>query len=171
MISKKMEKALNQQIGLEGHASFLYLAMSSWCDREGLEGCTQFMRRQSDEEREHMLRIYDYLSEVDCFAITPTIKVEQHEWKDVRQMFQEVYEHEKKVTKSIYKLLTQAKEENDYNTENFLQWYVAEQREEENLMRSLIDKIKLIGDGPQSLYYIDNEVAAINEAEEAKEGE
>ena len=81
MISKKMEKALNQQIVMEGTASFIYLAMSSWCDRESLEGCKEFMVRQSEEERAHMLRIFDYMSEVDGFAITPSIKIEKYEWK------------------------------------------------------------------------------------------
>ena len=61
MISEKMESALNNQIALEGYASFLYLAMASWCDKEGLEGCAEFMHRQSEEEREHMLRIFHYI--------------------------------------------------------------------------------------------------------------
>ena len=80
MISKKIEAALNEQIALEGYASFLYLAMASWCDREGLEGCAQFMHRQSDEERAHMLRIYSYLSETDGFALTPAIAQAPHEF-------------------------------------------------------------------------------------------
>jgi ferritin len=72
MISKEMEKALNEQIALEGYASFLYLSMASWCDKEGLAGCSKFMHRQSEEEREHMLKIFTYLSEVDGFALTPS---------------------------------------------------------------------------------------------------
>ena len=58
-----------------------------------------------------------------------------------------------------------AVKENDYTTHNFLQWYIMEQREEEDLMRSLLDKIKLIGDGPMTLYYIDKEVEKINATE------
>jgi len=77
-----------------------------------------------------------------------------------------VYKHEQKVTKSIHDLLKIAKAENDYTTENFLQWYIAEQREEENLMRSILDKIKLIGKSPMALYYIDKEIDAVNTAEE-----
>ena len=170
MISKKMEKALNEQIALEGTASFIYLAMAAWCDNEGLEGCTQFMHRQSAEEREHMLKIYEYLSEVDGMAVTPAIKQPASTYKSVQEMFKKVYEHEKKVTASINKLVDLATKEKDQTTFNFLQWYVTEQREEENLMRSLLDKIKIIGDGPHSLYYIDKEVAAINAAELAAEG-
>lgn len=170
MISEKMTAALNSQIKLEGTASFLYLSMASWCDKEGLEGCAKFMHRQSAEEREHMLRIFYYLSEVDAHALTPGIEQARHEFNSVQDMFKEVYEHEKKVTHSINELLAIARSEDDYTTENFLQWYIAEQREEENLMRSVLDKLKLIGDGPQSLYYIDKEIEAINQAEEAAEG-
>ncbi len=162
MIAKKMISALNQQIALEGYASYLYLSMSSWCDREGLEGCKKFMRRQSEEERAHMLRIFDYLSEMDAHALTPAIAQPPHEFESVQQMFAQVYAHEQKVTASIHDLITTAYEEKDHSTLNFLQWYVEEQREEEALMRAILDKIRLIGNGPQSLYYIDKEIEKIN---------
>lgn len=170
MISDKMTAALNSQIQLEGKASFLYLSMASWCDNEGLEGCAKFMHRQSAEERDHMLRIFYYLSEVDAHALTPAIGQVEHHFSSVQEMFKEVYEHEKKVTQSINQLLAIARSEDDYTTENFLQWYITEQREEENLMRSVLDKLKLIGNGPQSLYYIDKEIEALNLLEAAAEG-
>lgn len=165
MISEKMTKALNDQIVLEGYASFLYLSMATWCDKEGMEGCAQFMKRQSGEERDHMLGLFNYLSEVDAFALTPGISQPPHEFESIQSMFQQVYKHEQKVTKSINKLMDIALEENDHSTISFLKWYIDEQREEENLMRSILDKIRLIGTGPQSLYYIDKEIAAINAAE------
>jgi ferritin len=169
MISKKMEKALNDQIALEGYASYFYLSMASWCDQQGLNGCAAFMHRQSIEEREHMLRLFHYISEVDGHAITPGIKQPPHSWESIQVMFQEVFEHEQKVTKSINKLLDLCYKEEDHGTLNFLQWYVEEQREEEALMRQILDTLKLIGTGAQSLYFIDKEVAAVNAAEEAKE--
>lgn len=171
MISKKMVKALNEQIGLEGYASYLYLSMASWCDKEGMEGCAQFMHRQSEEERMHMLKIFHYLSEVDAHALAPAIKQPPHEFESVRSMFEQVYKHEQKVTASINKLVKLSYEENDFTTMEFLQWYVEEQREEEALMRTILDKIKLIGDGPSSLYYIDQEIEKINaRAAEAEAG-
>src|SRR5690606_31424241 len=134
MISKKMIKALNEQIALEGYASYLYLSMAAWCDKEALEGCARFMHRQSEEERMHMLKIFYYLSEVDAHALTPAIKQPPHEFESVRSMFEQVYKHEQKVTASIDKLVKITYEENDNTTLNFLQWYVNEQREEEALM-------------------------------------
>lgn len=164
MISKVMQDALNKQIELEAYASFLYLSMSSWCDSMGLQGSAEFMLRQSEEERVHMMKIFQYLSEVDGRAISPGIPQPPSDWPSVQEMFQDVFKHEQKVTSSIYELLNISLAENDYATQNFLQWYVTEQREEEALMRSILDKIDLIGDGPQSLYFIDKEIAAINSA-------
>jgi ferritin len=169
MISKKTEKALNKQIELEGYASFLYLSMASWCEQGGLEGAAKFMHRQSNEEREHMLRIFNYINEVDGHAITPAIKQPPLQFDSVRSLFAEVYEHEKKVTIAINNIVDLCYKENDHVTLNFLQWYIEEQREEEALMRTIIDKIKLIGDGPQSLFYIDNEVEKINKMAEKEE--
>lgn len=169
MISKRMEQALNVQIELEAYASFLYLSMASWCDRQGLGGCADFMHRQSSEERSHMMRIFHYISDVDGTAITPAIKQPPLEFPSIQDLFTTVYEHEQKVTASIHKLLDLCNEEDDYTTHNFLQWYINEQREEEALMRTILDKIKLIGTGAQSLYFIDKEVASINKAAAAAE--
>ncbi|GAB4258629.1 MAG: non-heme ferritin [Saprospiraceae bacterium] len=174
MISKKMEKALNDQIAMEGYASFLYLSMATWCDHKGLQGCHEFLRRQAEEEHMHMLKIFEYLSDVDGFPVTPGIKQPPHEFDSVQSLFKSVYEHEQKVTKSINGLVSLANAEHDYSTQTFLQWYVEEQREEEALMRTILDRIQLIGDGPQSLYFIDKELEAINKqvaAAEAAGGE
>ena len=164
MISKKMEAALNEQIAMEAYASFLYLSMATWCDDKGLRGCYDFLIRQSDEERAHMLKIFEYLADVDGFPLTPAVAEPPRQFKSVQEVFKTVYEHEQKVTKSINVLVGIASQENDYATETFLQWYVNEQREEEALMRTVLDRIKLIGDGPQSLYFIDKEMEAINKA-------
>jgi ferritin len=169
MLSKKIEDALNQQISYEGYASFLYLSMSYWSARQGLQGCHAFLNRQSAEEREHMLRIYQYISDTDGKVVTPAIKQPPTDYDSIQNLFEQVYEHEQKVTQSIYKIVDLCYKENDYATMNFMQWYVQEQREEESLMRTILDRIKLIGDGPQSLYYIDKEMEKINAAAAKKE--
>ncbi len=173
MVSKRMEEALNKQIVREAYASFLYLAMASWCDKEGLSGCAGFFYRQSDEERMHMLKIFHYLNEMDRFAVTPAVAQPPLEFASVREVFEQTLAHEKEVTRAIYELVEVAREEKDHATYQFLQWYVEEQREEEALMRTILDRIKIIGEGPQSLYFIEKEVEAISasvEADEEKEG-
>lgn len=169
MLTEKIEDALNQQIAYEGYASFLYLSMSYWCARQGLQGCHAFLNRQADEEREHMLRIYEYISDTDGKAVTPAITQPPTDYDSIQNLFEQVYAHEQKVTQSIYKIVDLCYKESDYATMNFMQWYVQEQREEESLMRTILDRIKLIGDGPQSLYYIDKEIEKINIASAKKE--
>ncbi|MCB9081256.1 MAG: ferritin [Lewinellaceae bacterium] len=170
MITPTMEQALNKQIALEGYASLLYLSMASWCEKEGLEGSAKFMYRQSEEERQHMLRLFRYLNEMDGHALSPSIPEPPHFFNSVREMFEQVYQHEQKVTRAIHDLVALSYEEKDHTTLNFLQWYVAEQREEEALMRTILDRIKLIGNGERSLYFIDKEMEQINAAEAAAEG-
>jgi len=162
MISKEMETALNEQIELEGYASFLYLSMATWCDSKGLSGCATFMHRQSEEERMHMLKIFHYMSEVDGIAVVPGIPKPPSTWASVQEMFKQVFGHEQKVTAAINHLVDISIKANDHTTQNFLQWYILEQREEEALIRDILDKINLIGDGPQSLYFIDKEIEAVN---------
>jgi len=169
MISKKMEATLNKQIELEAYASFLYLSMASWSDQQGMDGAAKFMLRQSSEEREHMLRIFHYINEVDGHAITPAIKQPPKTFKSINAMLEEVYAHEQKVTKAIHKIVELCYKEDDYTTLNFLQWYIDEQREEEATMRSILDKVKLIGEGGQKLYYIDLELEKFNTVEEGQE--
>jgi ferritin len=173
MLSQKTLEALNQQIVMEGYSSAAYLSMASWCDREGLEGCAKFFYAQAEEERMHMLKIVHYINDMDCHALVPAVKQPPREFDSIQALFEAVYEQEKKVTKSIYELVTITEEENDHTTNLFLQWYVAEQREEETQVRNILDKIKIIGTGGQSLYFIDQEIEKINQqrSEEEESGE
>lgn len=168
MIPKQVEKALNKQIELESYASYLYLSMAVWSDNAGMDGCATFMFRQSVEENEHMMKILHYMLEMDATPIVPQITKPPKDFESIQKMMASVYAHEKKVTKSIHKLVDLSAKNEDHTTFNFLQWYVEEQREEENLMRGILDKIKIIGDGPQSLYFIDKEIEIINKLEESK---
>lgn len=163
MLSQKILDALNQQIELEGYSSAAYLSMASWCDREGLEGCAQFFYAQAEEEREHMLKIVHYINDMDGHALVPAIEQPPREFDSIQSLFQTVYEQEQKVTRSIHEIVTIADQEKDHSTHLFLQWYVAEQREEETQVRGILDKIKIIGTGGQSLYFIDQEVEKINQ--------
>ncbi len=167
MLSDRMVQALNEQIAMEGYASFLYLSMAGWFDFKSMKGCASFMYRQSSEEHVHMMKIFHYLLEMDAKAISPSIAQATSEFMDVKSIFTDTLAHEQRVTKSINELVELAISESDHSTYAFLQWYVTEQREEESLMRTILDKINLIGDGAQSLYFIDKEIEAINQAEVA----
>lgn len=163
MISKKLEKALNEQIKLEGEASFTYLAMASWCEKESLNGCAKFFYEQAEEEREHMLKFFRYVNEVEGHAVTPSIKQSTIDFKSIQDVCKKALEGEQKVTKAIHKLSELAANEKDYATYNFVQFFVDEQREGELTFVHILDKIKLIGLQGMGLYYIDKELEALAE--------
>lgn len=158
MLSKKIEKLLQEQIEVESNSSYGYLAMASWCESNGMEGGAAFFYNQSDEERIHMLKLFKYLNESGGHALAPENKKPKSDFKNIIELMKYFHESEKKVSASVNKLVYMANQEQDYTTLNFLQWYVTEQHEEETLARSILDKIKLIGTSGNGLYLIDNEI-------------
>ena len=161
MLSSTMIKKLNEQINLEFYSSNLYLQMASWCESKGLEGCTAFLRRHAKEEMEHMQKLFDYVNETGSMAVLGVIDAPPCEFESVRDIFLKTLEHEQLVTQKINDLAHTAFSEQDFSSFNFLQWYVAEQHEEEKLFKSIIDKIEMIGLEHKGLYFIDQEVAKL----------
>lgn len=161
MLSKKLEKALNNQIKIEAESSQVYLSMASWAEVKGLEGIAGFMYGHSDEERMHMLKLIKYVNERGGHAQISQLKAPKTEFGSFQKMFEELYQHELFVSNSINELVHVTLEEKDYATHNFLQWYVAEQIEEEALARTILDKINLIGNDKGGLYLFDRDVQQI----------
>lgn len=161
MLSKKVEKALNQQIRIEAESSQVYLSMAAWAEVKGLEGISQFMYKHSDEERMHMLKLIKYVNERGGHAHISDLKAPKTDFGSFQKMFKELYDHEIFVSKSINELVHVSLEEKDYATHNFLQWYVSEQIEEEALARTILDKINLIGNDKGGLYLFDRDVQQI----------
>jgi ferritin len=157
LITRKLEKALNEHLQLEMNAQFSYLAVASWCEREGYEGAAQFYYKQSAEENVHFMKFFTYINEVGGHALVPELKKPKYDFKSVTEAVEMALGHEQKVTKAIYALTSLSKKEGDHATEVFLTFFIDEQKEEEVQFKRLLDKIKLIGGGPQSLYYVDKE--------------
>jgi ferritin len=159
MLSKKIEKLLQEQIEVESNSSYGYLAAASWCEVNGLEGAAAFFYKQSDEERIHMIKLFKYINEKGGHAMAPANKSAKADFKNIIDLIKYFHHSEKAVSASVNKMVFVANQEKDYTTLNFLQWYVTEQHEEETLARTLLDKIKLIGMEANGLYLIDNEIA------------
>ena len=158
MLSKEIEKALNAQITIEAESSQVYLAMASWAETQGFEGIAAFMYTHSDEERMHMLKLVKFINERGGHAKISILKAPPVSFGSIKEMFQNLFDHEVMVSASINDLVHISLEQRDYATHNFLQWYVAEQIEEEALARTILDKINLIGDDKGGLYLFDNDV-------------
>src|SRR5690606_23590589 len=158
MLSKSIEKALNEQIRVEAESSQIYLAMACWAEVKGLEGIASFMFAQSDEERDHMLKLVKFINERGGHAHISQLNAPNVTFKSFKDMFQMLFEHEVFVSETINNLVDISLQEKDYATHNFLQWYVAEQIEEEAMARSILDKINLIGDDKGGLYLFDRDI-------------
>lgn len=161
MLSFEIVKALNEQIEKEAFASAQYLAMASWMEDKGYEGAATFLYAQSDEERMHMLKLFHFINEAGNVALSPGIKRPLHEFDSFRQVFEMILEQEQDVTRSIHNLVNLAYEQRDHTTNNFLQWYVAEQMEEESQIRTILDKLKIIGNDGGAMYMLDKDLKAI----------
>lgn len=158
MLSKVVENALNNQVRLEAESSQIYLAMASWAEVKGFEGIAKFMYAQSDEERFHMLKIVKYINERGGHAIISDLKGPATTYKSIKEIFETQLKHEIFVSESINELVNITLDSKDYATHNFLQWYVAEQIEEEATARTILDKLNLIGEDKGGLYLFDNDI-------------
>lgn len=159
-ISKKMEKAINGQINAEMYSSYLYLSMAADLDGKALAGFSSWMKTQAQEELYHAMKLYDFVLERGGTITLDAIEAPQKEWKTPLAIFQAAYKHELLVTSLINGLVDLAIKEKDHATNNFLQWYVKEQVEEEASADEIVQKLKLIGGKGDGLFMLDKEMAA-----------
>lgn len=159
MLSEKMKDLLNAQVALEAQSSQAYLAMASWAETQaGLDGVSAFFYKHSDEERMHMLKLIAFINERGGFAVVPALPQPVLTFPSLKHAFEALLRHEIHVSASINDLVHASLQEKDYATHNFLQWYVAEQIEEEQLARKLNDKLELVGDDKSGLYLFDRDI-------------
>ncbi len=158
MLKDKIEKALNDQIEIEAFSSQIYLAMASWAETQGLGGTAQFLYKHSDEERMHMLKLVQYVNERGGKAIIPPLDQPDRDYKSLTNLFQNLLDHEVMVSGEINNVVDVCLSEKDYTTHNFMQWYVAEQIEEEALARTIMDRLSMIGEDKGGLYLFDRDI-------------
>jgi ferritin len=158
-MNKKIEELLNAQIVKEGYSSNLYLAMASWAESEGYSGISQWLYAQAEEEHVHMLKLLHYVNDRDGRATIPEFKQPPVSFESIQKVFEEVYAHEKQITASINKIVDLTFEEKDYSTNQWVQWYVNEQIEEEKTVREILDKLKL--SGLANMYLFDKDIMSL----------
>ncbi len=166
-LKEEIEIALNAQCKIEAEASQKYLAMASWLDRNGFAKSAGYLYKQAEEEREHFLKIFKYITEVGGTAITPVIDEVTQEFTSLKSVFEIALQGEIAVTNSINKVVAKAREVNDYATEDFMMWFVTEQREEEKNARRALELFDLIdSESPTGKFVLDKEIAKIGSDEE-----
>ena len=161
MLSSNVIKLLNDQMNLELYSSNLYLQMSAWCEKEGFEGAAKFLSDHAAEEMQHMRKLFMYLHETGALAVMGEVAAPPHEFDSLKEVLELTYQHEKLITSKINELVSKTFEEKDYSSFNFLQWYVAEQHEEEKLFSGILDKLNILGNDGKALFFVDKELAKI----------
>lgn len=159
MINTKVEEILNEQINKEFYSAYLYLAMSAHFDEIGLRGFCHWTKVQAREEVDHGMIIFDYLIARNGNINLKQIEAPQADFQDPLQIFEKIYEHEKSVTSSIECVAYMSEDECDMATRNFIDWYIAEQVEEEATVFEIIKKLQMFGSDKTILYHLDKELA------------
>lgn len=159
MLKKKVEEILINQIEKEAYSSNLYLAMAVWADTNGYEGTANWLYAQAEEERLHMMKFIKYVNERGGKAIIPAIEQPPSNYDGIKAVFAQVQEHEQYVTELISGIVGVCLDEKDFTTHNWIQWFVTEQIEEEASVKTIIDKLKLLG--KTNLYMFDRDIMSM----------
>lgn len=158
MLNPKVEKIMNEQINAENYSAFLYLSMSAYFERLNLPGFAKWTYVQYLEETTHALKFFKYINERGGKVNLTAIKEVPTEWKSPVDVFDNIYKHEQHVTALINNIVDVAIQERDHASNNMLQWYVAEQVEEEASAQLILEQLKRIGESKDGLYMLDKEV-------------
>jgi ferritin len=152
-LTKKLTDAFNEQIKAEMWSSNLYLSMAVYFKNLGLDGCANWMKVQTAEETEHAHKLIDYGVMRGGKITVSAIDAVPTEWETPQAVFEHVYKHEKHVSELIDNLVDVAIDEKDKATQEFLRWFITEQIEEEDNVKSILDKFSIYG--AHGLYCID----------------
>ncbi|MCK5113568.1 MAG: ferritin [Phycisphaerae bacterium] len=158
MLSKKIEDAFNDQMIFEMYSANIYLSMATYFDAQNLTGLASWMKVQYQEEMFHATKFYNYINERGGRVIIAALDAPATDWASPLAAFENALAHEQIVTARIGKLVDLAIEEKDHASQNFLQWYVAEQVEEESNVDGVIQQIKLTEGNPGALMMLDREL-------------
>ncbi len=158
MISEKLATALNEQVNAELYSAYLYLSMASYFESLSLKGFAHWMHIQAREEQDHALKLYHYINERGGRANFNAIAAPPENWDSPLEVFEQVYQHEQVVTGLIHALVDLAFAEKDHAMYHFLQWYVAEQVEEEATADEIVQQVRMAGDSAAAILMLDREL-------------
>ncbi|MBK9734480.1 MAG: ferritin [Saprospiraceae bacterium] len=165
-LSKTITAALNAQMTKEAHASQIYLSYGAWASSQGFGGIANFLFRHANEERNHMMKILEYILKRGAEVEVTSIPAPPENPVNLLSCFEKIFLHEVDNTKGIYKVAKISHEEEDWATWNFMQWFVKEQIEEETLIMNLLDKMKIAGGEKMSsneLYSFDRDLESASD--------
>lgn len=160
MLKPVMETALNAQVNAEMFSSYLYLSMSAHFEAVNLPGAANWFRIQAQEELAHSMKFYGFILERGGKVTLTAIEAPQTVWETPLSAFEGALEHEGYISGRINDLVDLALQESDHATNNFLQWFVAEQVEEEASADAVVQRLRLVGNDGGGLFMVDQELSS-----------
>jgi ferritin len=152
--------AINEQINSEFEASYTYLAMAGFCDRQKFLGAAKWLRLQSDEERLHGLKLFDFVLARDGQVELKAIDRPDVGFESLSAVFEKTLEHEQRVTQQINQLYELCFSKKAFAEMTELQWFLTEQVEEEKTAREIVAKFRLVKNDPAAILDLDRELGA-----------
>ncbi|WP_299254915.1 ferritin [uncultured Cytophaga sp.] len=163
-LKEEIEIILNAQCKMEAEASQKYLAMASWLERNGFLQSANYLYDQAEEERSHFLKIFKYINDMGGTAITPFVAEVAQEYTSIKDVFETALQGEIAVTLAINKIVAKCREASDFATEDFVMWFVKEQREEEANARRALELFELIElNSDSGKFLLDKEIGKIGD--------
>lgn len=157
-IPKRVQEALNKQLGVELSSAYAYLAMSAYCEQQNLPGFGLWLRTQWQEELDHAMKFYSFVIDRGGDVHFDAIDKPRSDFSGVLEVFETALSNEESVTAAIHDLYALAHDEHDYPTQAFLNWFVTEQVEEEKMVGEVVDSIKRVGESGDALFLLDRDL-------------
>ena len=159
-MNKTVFAAINEQINSEFEASYNYLAMAAHCERQKFVGAAKWLRLQSEEERQHAMKLFNFVLARDGAVELKTIDQPLSSYSSLQAVFEKALEHEQNVTKRINKLYELCFTHKAFAEMAELQWFLTEQVEEEKVAREIVAKFRMVKNDPAAMLDMDRELGA-----------
>jgi len=159
-MNERVFTAINDQINSEFKASYTYLAMSGYCERQKFMGAAKWLRMQSEEERGHAMKLFTFVLARDGAVELKAIDQPKATFDSLPAVFEQALEHEQKVTIQINSLYELCFTEKAFAEMTELQWFLTEQVEEEKVAREIVAKFRLVKNDAAAILDMDRELGA-----------
>lgn len=158
MLPQVVQDALNKQINIELSSSYAYLAMAAYCELNSFLGSAKWMQMQSEEEREHAMKLYNFLIARGCQVNFAALSAPSNKFESIQHVFSSALQQEHAVSESINDLYELAHKEKAFSALVELQWFITEQVEEEKSVREIVAKFDMVKDDPSAILDLDREL-------------
>ena len=169
-VQASLRRLLNKQVAMEADASNKYLSMASWAEHAGYDGAAAYLYNQTEEERQHMLKIVHFMNGMGVRAEIPAAAKPDASFKSLEAALKAALKSEQTVTAAVAKLVEEAARCKNHHVYAFMQWFVTEQAEEEEKFEAVLQKFDLIGRDKIAVNEIDKILAAAPAGGEPEQG-